>query len=249
MQGSQLKRWLHVFAGAVCAAGSVACAVTAWHRPETVKRFMADAEVKDVGVLKQQDERDVTFRLMNATDKPVEIVRVGTSCTCTRAEVAVHRLLPGESTDLSAHLRVGSLRGRMATSVDVLYRVADGQTLERLPLTIAATVEPHYTVTPEDAVFEHGGDDGKQSQREASITFKPNGSLPLRILKATSTHPAVHVQEITPSEADGSTTIHLIFDPSRCIAPSVRAEVVVRTDSKMEPMHRVPVRAVSNPEN
>jgi hypothetical protein len=109
MKDSRLKRWLHILAGVACAAASIACAVTAWHGVETTKGFSADAVVKDVGVLKQQDEKDVIFRLTNATDAPVEIVRVSTSCTCTRVEPAARNLRPGEMTELMAHLRVGSL--------------------------------------------------------------------------------------------------------------------------------------------
>jgi hypothetical protein len=245
MRSSRLKRWLHVVAAVACAAGSIACAVAAWHRPATVKGFTADAEVKDAGVLKQQEEKDVTFRLDNDTKTPVEIVRVSTSCTCTRAETAARNLQPGESTELTAHLRVGSLRGQVAASVNVLYRAGDGQALERLPLTITATVEPHYTVTPEEVVFERGGNDGKDLRREVDITIVPNGGPALRILEAYSTHPAVRVEKARPDAVADSTTIHLIFDPARCIAPSLQAEIVVSTDSKMEPIRRVPVRVVS----
>jgi hypothetical protein len=244
MRDSRLKRWLHILAGMACTAASLACAVTVWQERETIKGFRADATVKDVGVLKQQEEKDVVFRLLNVTDAPVEIVRVSTSCTCTRADTAARNLQPGESTELTARLRVGSLRGKVSASVDVLYRVGEEPTLERLPLMITATVEPHYVVAPEEVVFNRGGDGGKDSTREANITIAPN-SKPVRVLKAYSTHPAIQVETITPDTATGKSTIHLVFDPSRCIAPSVKAEIIVQTDSKMEPIYRVPVRVIS----
>ncbi len=245
MLTSQLKCLWHILAGAACAGASLACAVMAWQGVETVKGFQVDAEIKDAGILKQQEEKDVIFRLFNATEATVEIVQISTSCTCTGAEVAARDLRPGESTALTARLRVGSLRGRVAALVNVLYRVGDAQELERLPLTIMVTVEPHYAVTPEEVVFEHGGEVRKDSSREADITIAPNSEPAVRILKAYSTHPAIRVASINPDAATGSSTIHLVFDASRCIAPSVKAEIIVHTDSKMEPIHRVPVRVVS----
>jgi hypothetical protein len=231
MMSSRLKRWLHILTSVVCAAASIACAVAAWQGAETITGFRAEAEVKDAGVLKQQEEKDVVFRLTNATAAPVEITQVSTSCTCTRAEVTERNLRPGESTELMARLRVGSLRGRVAALINVLYRVGDAQELERLPLTITATVEPHYTVTPEDVAFETSGDGKKDSSREANVTITPNNGSAVRILKAYSTHPAIRVESITPDTATGGTTIHLVFDPTRCIAPSVKAEIVVQTET------------------
>jgi hypothetical protein len=248
MMDSRLKRWLHILAGVACAAASIACALVGWQGTETITGFRADAEVKDVGVLKQQEERDVVFRLFNATEAPVEIVQVSTSCTCTRAAVAARNLRPGESTELTARLSAGTRRGQMNALVNVLYRVGKAQSVERLPLRISATVEPHYTVVPEDIVFEQGRDGKKDTGQEANVIIVPNSGSPVRILKAYSTHPAVQVEMITRDTVDtvtGGTTIHLIFDPTRCIAPSVKAEIIVQTDSKMEPIHRVPVRVVS----
>jgi hypothetical protein len=245
MMSSRLKRWLHILTGVVCAAASIACAVVGWQGTETITGFRPDAEVKDAGILKQQEEKDVVFRLLNATEAPVEITQVSTSCTCTRAEAATRNLRPGESTELTARLSAGSHRGQIAALVNVLYRVGDAQELERLPLTITAAVEPHYAVTPEDVVFEQCGDVKKESSHEANITIAPNNGSAVRILKAYSTHPAIQVEAINADTASGKTTIHLVFDPTRCIAPSVKAEIVVQTDSKMEPMHRVPVRVVS----
>jgi hypothetical protein len=75
MPKSRLKYWIHIVVGLACAVGSLACAMTALHRAEEVKRFRADEEIKNLGVLKQQDERDATFRLINATEKAVEVIR------------------------------------------------------------------------------------------------------------------------------------------------------------------------------
>lgn len=246
MLNSRLKLWIHVVVGLACAIGSLACAMAALHRAEEVKRFRADEEIKNLGTLKQQDERDVTFRLINSAEAPVEIIRVNTSCTCTRAEPAARNLQPGESTELTAHLNVGTLRGKVAARLDVLYRDRDGQDLKRLPLTITASVDPHYAVTPEDVVFEVGRAALERNLRhDATITITPNGGAEIRVLGAHSTHPAVKIEKISPDTVTGSTTIHLIFDPTRCIAPSVQAQIVVHTDSKLEPIHRVPVRVVS----
>lgn len=245
MQGSRLKRWLHVAAGLACAVGSVACAVTAWHQPDSPKRFMADEEVKDLGALKQQGEGDAHFRLLNPMKIPVEIVRVSTNCTCTRAEAAASSLGPGEATDLTAHLRVGNLRGRVVARLDVLYRAGGSPTLERLPLAITATVEPHYTVTPEEAVMSCGGDSDPGSRQEARVTIRANGPPTLRVLEVYSTHPAVRVEQVCPDLTAGGATIRLALDRARCVAPSFRATIVVHTDSKMEPTYRVPVRVMS----
>jgi hypothetical protein len=245
MIASKLKRWAPVGMGLTCAVASIACAVAAWHASEPIKAFRADTELKDLGSLQQQEERDVVFRLINATEAPVEILQISTSCTCTRAEAVTRNLRPGESTDLTARLRIGSLRGRVAALVNVLYRVGDAQGLERLPLTITGTVEPHYTVTPEVIVFERGGDGQSDSIREASIIIAPTSEPVVRILKAYSTHPAFRVETSSLDRETGATTLRLVFDPSRCIAPSVKGEIVLDTDSKMEPIHRVPVRVVS----
>lgn len=245
MRDSRLKRWLHILAGTACAAASIACAVTAWPGSETIKSFHADAAIKDVGVLHQQEEKDAVFHLINATDSPVEIVRVSTSCTCTRAEPAARNLQPGESTELKAQLRVGSRRGKVAALVNVLYRVGDVQSVARLPLTITASVEPHYAVTPEEVLFEVDRRVGEDLHEEADITIAPNRWIAVRVLKAYSTHPAVRVTMIRREKGVGTTSIHLNFDPCRLIASSTKAAILVHTDSKLEPIHRVPVRVVS----
>ncbi len=244
MSKPQLKLCLHILVGAACAGASLACAVVAWEGAETIKGFRADAEVKDAGILKQQEEKDIIFLLTNDTESSVEIVQISTSCTCTRAEVAARNLLRGESTELTVRLHVGNLRGQVAASVDVMYRSEGRQFLERLPLMITAIVEPHYIVAPEEVIFELGGDGRKDSGSEANITIVPNFEPALRVLKAYSTHPAIQVETIEPNAATGNTTIHLVFDPTRCISASAKAEIIVHTDSKMEAIYRVPVHVI-----
>jgi hypothetical protein len=113
-------------------------------------------------------------------------------------------------------------------------------------LEINAMVEPHYVVIPEEVVFARSGDGKATLKREASITITPKNDPELQILEAYATHPSVRVAKVHPGSTAGSTTIHIDFDPARCIATTVRAELVIRTDSKLEPVHRVPIRVVSN---
>lgn len=242
---SRLKCCLHILLGSACAVASFACVVAAWHETEVKKGFRADPEVRDVGILKQQDERDVTFNLINSTDGSVEITHISTSCTCTQAKTAERNLQPGESTKLTARLHTGSHRGQIAALVSVLYRVGDEQSLQRLSLTMTATVDPHYAVTPEDIFLGQSGDRGEDFRSEANVAITPNSGPPVRVLKAHSTHPAVQVETIAPDLETGSTKIRLTFDPSRCASSFAKAEVIVHTDSNMEPIHRVPVRVAS----
>lgn len=245
---SRCQYWLNIFMCVACAVASTACALTAWTGTETIKSFRADAGVKDVGVLKQQEGRDVTFRLTNFAELPVEITDITTSCTCTRAEVDTRNLRSGESTELSAHLNVRTLRGRVGALVNVFYRVENAQSIQRLPLTITATVEPHYTLTPENIFFEHEENPQKKLQH-ARITLTANEQPTVHILKTYSTHPAFQIDNISFDESTGTSTIHLVFKPELLITKSVKAEIVVRTDSEREPIHRLPVRVVSKRDN
>ena len=241
------KRSLYFLMGAVCAMASVACGVVTWlqarqSQPAEAQALVADADVKGLGTLKQQEEGAAVFHLSNRAPEALEIVEVMISCRCTKSQLAKSKLEPGETTELALHVAVGELRGKVATQVNLLYRIGAAPRLHRLPLTMTAMVTPHYEVTPEELVFAYDGDK-KTSVGKISIKITHNMLPQLRILEVLSTHPAIKVQEVDSGAAMNNITV--AFDPAQCLDTSLRAEVVVRTDSGMEPIHRVPVRVVS----
>jgi hypothetical protein len=238
---------MSVVMGLTCAAGSIACALAARHSPEIVEGLKADEESRGLGTIDQQAERNVSFQLLNPTRDRIEIVRVETSCSCTQAHVDTNVLEPGETTVLTTILRVGSKRGSILATIDVLYRVGTGNAglLRRLPLSVHCTVVPHYTVEPEQIHLDLDPLKlTKPNGARASITITATNGPPLTIVSARATHPAIQVDRIIPNTVESNITIYIVVDPTRIISPTTRAEIVVTTDSKMENVHSVPVRVV-----
>jgi len=60
------------------------------------------------------------FIVVNPTDRPLEIVRMERSCTCTETEMAVRRLLPGEETTLHVETDIRNRTGRVQVHVTLV---------------------------------------------------------------------------------------------------------------------------------
>jgi hypothetical protein len=236
-----MKKFGLVLAGTACAVGSLLCGVLASRPPAAAAPtgLLAALDAIDCGEMRQQEQRAVAFHIHNPLDETVVITDVRSSCACTAAKVEDRELPPGGTTRVTADLRSGHARGELTAYLDVLYRRDSLTELRRLPLRVTASVKPHYAVTPAKVVFRAGGSQVQQ----ASVTLTPAMPPGVKVLEALSDNPAVRVGEIARDPVSQSTTIHLLFDPARNLVEPFSATMVLLTDSKLEPRHRVPVSA------
>jgi hypothetical protein len=111
---------------------------------------------------------------------------------------------------------------------------------------VVATVMPHYAVTPERIVLQHS----KRKQVQAvTIALTPTMLPALKVLDAATDNPAILVREITLDAASGTTTLHVRIDPSRNMREPLQGTIVLRTDSNLQPYHRIAVSSDSGETN
>lgn len=241
-----MRNGLVLILGVGCMIGSAICGVLA-SRP-TIKptTLVANRARLELGEMQQQEKKEVVFRVTNPLNERVTITDVRSTCSCTTPSPGQWVLEPGQSTDITGMFDAGSARGESGALIDVLFRRETASTLEKLELQIAANVKPHYNVIPERIVVnknEHG-----KVQKEA-IGVSPAMPPGVKVLDVSTDNPAIQVRKIIPDIATGSTSIIIQIDPSRNLQEPLSGSVVLRTDSKMQPIHRVAVRSGSGDTN
>jgi uncharacterized protein DUF1573 len=159
-------RYFFFFFAVICSIGAVACAIAT--RPDPPEVLTVDATYKDLGLVRQMDTPEASFRLTNHTSSGIEIKRVVSSCRCTTPEVDDRKLGRGESSQLHAALKIGTARKGVRAHIDVLYVREDEEKLRRLSLTVSAKVEPHYEATPDTLRF------GPQQPRQQQVVITSN---------------------------------------------------------------------------
>lgn len=103
-------------------------------------RIALSATEFDLGIIPNTGPVSHSFEVRNVGEGWLEIVGVGTSCGCTTADVARHRLAPGEATDLVVTFDPRAHGGETGTFLRQVYiRSNDPETPEAV-LTLRVTV-------------------------------------------------------------------------------------------------------------
>lgn len=174
-----MRRLAFVVLALTCSAGSTICALMVRSPSRDGADLAVDEAYKDLGVLRQQEDREAVFVLTNNSRSSIEISRVVSSCACTGSVVAKPDLPPRTSTELKTTLRTGASRGPIGAYLDVLYRVADQEDLKRLRLGLSGKLQPHYQVVP------------------ATLDFGPGRSNEQRIVVTANSPPRLEVTGAT----------------------------------------------------
>jgi Protein of unknown function (DUF1573) len=230
-------RYFFFFFAVICSIGAVACAIAT--RPDPPEVLTVDATYKDLGLVRQMDVPEASFRLTNHTSSRIEIKRVVSSCRCTTPEVDSRKLGRGESSQLHAALKIGTARKGVRAHIDVLYVREDEEKLRRLSLMVSAKVEPHYEVVPEELRFGVG-----QPERQR-VVLQGNYLPDFSISDVASTHPAFQAA-IVDADSGDARAIDVVFDRTKWLDDKTVPSVVINTDSKFQGRHRVLVRVSSD---
>lgn len=129
----------------VLLAGAAGCAADA----PGPGRIALSATDFDLGIIPNTEPVSHTFEVRNIGEGWLEITGVSTSCGCTTADVARHRLAPGEATDLVVTFDPRAHGGETGTFLRQVYiRSNDPETPEAV-LTLRVTVSAPGEGNPE----------------------------------------------------------------------------------------------------
>ena len=78
-----------------------------------------EPEVHDFGGVRQGQNLEHTFTVMNTGSEPLEIRRISTSCGCAAAVPRDHIVAPGETTSLHVTLQTRKYKGVIEKSISV----------------------------------------------------------------------------------------------------------------------------------
>lgn len=128
---------------AVCCLSSV-MAIHAFrdlsHSPDFTVPLIAEPAKIDFGIVREDLVRGSTI-LSNRSNKPLRLLHVLVSCSCSEVQLRQGELMPDETAVLSVALDLRGRRGTTGTSIDVVYVTQDGIQWT-LPVTLRAMVEP-----------------------------------------------------------------------------------------------------------
>jgi hypothetical protein len=190
----------------------------------------------DLGVVSQGGKAASVFSLRNQGSYPLDIVRVVSSCGCATGTLEKPSLEPGESTVLRTTYAAEAARGQVAAHVVVVYQVRkpEGSEAGLVRVGMRAFVDPDFVWSPEVLEFR----DSVAETR--SLFVSPNRLSQLEVTEAYCTHKAFHA---TLTRADplqqGRYRVDLCFIPEDWRGGPGSAELMVRTNSRAEPVARI----------
>jgi hypothetical protein len=119
-------------------------------------------------VVTEHDSRDRPFRrvfhLRNPTDSPIEVLRVRTSCSCVKAEVAEGGVSPGRSVAVSV-----SISDFDPEEDEVRETVHVDTGIGTVPLLVAFRLPPSGQVLVSPRAFYLNGDEGAGGRRPVML--------------------------------------------------------------------------------
>ena len=108
--------------------------------PQAPGQIELSATEFDFGAVPNTGPVSHTFQVRNTGDGPLQISGVSTSCGCTTAEVANHKLASGQATDLTVTHDPLAHDGATGEFMRVVYVRSDDPNRPEATLTIRVTV-------------------------------------------------------------------------------------------------------------
>ena len=91
----------------------------------------------NLGEIKKNELKELTFEFTNATESPVQIIEAIGSCGCTNVSYPEEAIEPGETAAISANFRSGkigtfrkNIRIKTSDSEDMTYLYFSGEVVE-----------------------------------------------------------------------------------------------------------------------
>ena len=240
------RRVAIVLAIGFCYSGSaILAAIAAQHSSsstsDTSPLLIAEPPTQTLGELAPNTESKVAFLVTNISAENIHLASLRSSCSCIDSSIARAELQPGESTQVFASIKAGSLPGLLRASIDLFYYKNGSNSLLRLPLAVTGQVyalfEPNEVVVFDDTTA------GQVTLTDVTIW---SGRQPaLRIAEVTSTHAAISAGAVSYNLEEQATKIQLKFDRSKSYTSDVKASLLLRVDGPQREVYSIPVSVKS----
>ncbi len=142
------------------------------------QRLALDAERHDFGRIRAGAKVAHRFRITNAGDAPLRILRVNASCGCTSTVVGRDTLGPGEGTELEVVLDASGYRGPLKKFIEL---VTDDPAGASRTLAVEADVLAEVIPATQEIAFR---DLARKDRRKRSVKLTSGTGEPIAVLDA-----------------------------------------------------------------
>jgi hypothetical protein len=199
--------------------------------------LVAEREVVDRGVVRVGPPLIESFRLTNASDRPLAVVNVSSTCGCLAPRLAAHELAPGESTLLTIEINTLSQpAGPVNWTARVGYRC--GSDSGELVLTLRAQLVAEVRVEPAAVAFH------VKNTRSVTLTVTDTRDRPFRVTAVGTSSPRL-TAELAPRGEDPRVRYIRLTATSDGPPGTQVAAAWLTTDDPLYPQIRVPVTVVT----
>jgi hypothetical protein len=216
--------------------------------PATNEVFVLEPATLELGIVEPNEEKKVDFKVKNLSPNPLKIMTVKTGCKCITLDFAKTAIASGASG--AVHIRVVGVSSN-ARHVTVTVTTDD-------PRRSTAELAINYAVVPEVVLVPPKADFGKvKAGAPAEVAIKVTLHLPSEIAADPVLEPFITTRQqdlpvkitldpptVAPTSAgfrDLTTTLHLVLDSSRQLAPFQTELVFKPKEAKTFRVTSIPV--------
>lgn len=196
---------------------------------------MFDELTRDFGSVPRGQLLVHYFRVVNNTDKPVQIASVGVSCHCVTARALKSYLQPGEETAIYAQMDTNRFTNSRAVTIYVLF----AQPRQEVRLWVQANSREDVSFTPDNLAFGHVKRGAKGAESKVTISFA-GGQTKVLEVKSESNYVIPSMRELQRGNGE---TAYEIIAKLREDTPAGKwfTDVWLKTNNPGMPRLRVPV--------
>ena len=198
---------------------------------QVVPALQADTSRIDIGKIRQQETKDVTYRLRNTTQDDMSLESVHTSCGCTEWHLDKRQLKSGESAELSVTFSSGQARNRLGATIRVFYKNLATEEAGNLFLELIADVQPDYDISPPFLDFTD------ETEVVQYVSLMPRFAEDIRVLDISCTR-SYYGLEVVRSEPTES-VVKVTFLPEKKLPGEKSAILELKTSSERQPVYQV----------
>ena len=209
-------------------------AVATQAQAQTKADGMFDELTRDFGSVPRGQLLTHYFRIVNNSDKPVQISSVAVSCNCVTARALQNYLQPGQETAIEAKMDTN----RFTNSRTVTIYVRFAQPSQEVRLWVQANSREDVTFTPDNLAFGHVKR-GAKAESKITISFL-GGQTKIIEMKSDSNYVVPTLKEL--KRGNGETAYEITAELSKDTpAGKWFTDVWLKTNNNGMQRLRVPV--------
>lgn len=166
-------------------------AVATQAQAQTKADAMFDELTRDFGSVPHGQLLTHYFRIVNNTDKPVQIASVGVSCNCVSAHALQRVLQPGQETAIAAQMDTNRFVNSRTVTIYVVFSQPARQEVR---LWVQANSREDVTFTPDNLAFGHVKR-GAEAESKITISFL-GGQTKILEMKSDSNYVVPTMKEL-----------------------------------------------------